>query len=85
MMSTAGSMRPPMSKVSATPGPAAGMVRYVSADPAATRLPAVQPDPLGGAGGSGLLGMGRGVASGSPLTTRTQPGSITFGFVASDG
>jgi hypothetical protein len=29
MMSTAGSMRPPMSKVSATPGPAFGMVRNV--------------------------------------------------------
>src|SRR5688500_19275121 len=53
MMSTAGSMRPPMSNVRATPGPAFGMVANVWADPGATRLPAVQPDPAGGRVGCG--------------------------------
>ncbi len=48
MMSTAGSMRPPMSNVSATPGPASGIVRKVWADPAETRWFALQPDPDGG-------------------------------------
>lgn len=95
MMSTAGSIRPPMSNVSATPGPAFEMVRKVCADPAATRLLAVQPEALGGGGGGevGLVvaggavgtGAGRGVTFASPLTTRTHPGSITLGFPASDG
>src|SRR5688500_7327757 len=60
MMSTDGSIRPPISKVSATPGPAFGMVRKVCADPAATRFPAVQPAAVGGVVGAG--GVGRGVA-----------------------
>ena len=68
MMSTAGSMRPPMSNVRATPGPAFGMVANVCADPAATRLPAVQPDPVGGCGRLRRLGRRRnGVTFGSPL------------------
>lgn len=31
------------------------------------------------------VGAGRGVTFGSPLTISTQPGSMMFGFVASDG
>jgi hypothetical protein len=90
MMSTAGSIRPPMSKVSATPAPAPGMVRKVCGEPAATRLLAVHPEPDGGgAVGFGVAGGGVGVGSGvtfeSPLTKSTQPGSMTFGFPASDG
>jgi hypothetical protein len=59
-----------MSNVSATPGPAFGMVRNVWADPAGTRLFAVQPE----LGGGGAVGAGTGVIAGSPRTTRTQPG-----------
>ena len=81
MMSTAGSMRPPMSNVSATPAPAPGIVLKVCADPVATRLLAEQPEPDGG----GVVGVGSGVTPGSPLTIRTQPGSITAGFVTRDG
>ena len=62
MMSTAGSIRPPMSNVSATPGPAPGIVRNVWADPADTRSFALQPDPDGGgvgvAGASSASGAG---------------------------
>ena len=87
MMSTAGSIRPPMSNVSATPGPAPGIVRKVWADPAETRWFALQPDPDGGGVGvaGGGLGVGSGVTPGSPLTRRIHPGSMTPGFVASDG
>ena len=80
MMSTAGSMRPPMSNVSATPAPASGIVRKVWADPADTRSFAVHPDPEGGGVDAGI-----GVTPGSPLTIRTHPGSMMPGFVASDG
>ena len=89
MMSTAGSMRPPMSKVRATAGPAFGIVRNVCAEPAATLLPAVHPVEEGGDVGRGVAGagegVGRGVTFGSPATISSQPGSMTFGFVASDG
>src|SRR5687768_1991734 len=81
MMSTAGTMRPPMSNVRATPAPAPGIVLNVCADPAATRLLAEQPEPEGG----GVVDPGSGVTPGSPFTIRTQPGSITPGFVTSDG
>ena len=78
-----------MSNVKATAGPASGIVRYTWADPAATRFPAVQPEPVdGGVGwgvGGGGIGVGAGVMLGSPLTTRTQPGSMTFGLVKSEG
>ena len=83
MMSTAGSMRPPMSKVSATPGPALGMVRKTWMPPAATRLPAVHPVPPGAGVGLGVEGSG--VTPGPTLTTSSQPGSMTFGSVSSDG
>ena len=73
-MSTAGSIRPPMSKVSATPDPAFGMTANVSGDPAGTRFPAVHPLPLGGAGvdvgaavgpaGDGVTGAAVGAADG---------------------
>src|SRR5918999_804049 len=88
MMSTAGSIRPPMSNVSATPVPAPGMVRKVCADPAATRLLAVQPEPDGRGVGFGVAGGadagGNGVGPGSSLTTRIQPGSMMPGFVSSE-
>jgi len=77
-----------MSKVRATAGPAFGIVRYTWPDPAATRWPAVQLALLGGVGG-GVAGacvdVGNGVTFGSPLTTRTHPGSMTFGLVSSEG
>ena len=85
MIATAGSMRPPMSNVSATPGPAFGIVANVWADPADTRFPAVHPLESGEVGGGGAVGRGTGVTPGSPRTRRIQPGSMTFGSVASDG
>jgi hypothetical protein len=80
MMSTAGSMRPPMSNVSATPAPASGMVANVWSEPAGTRSLAVQPVAVG----ADACG-GGGVTLGSPATRSTQPGSITFGSSASEG
>ena len=77
MMSTAGSMRPPMSNVSATAAPASGIVRSVWADPAETRSFAVHPEPDGGG-----VATGNGVTPGSPLTIRTHPGSMIPGFAA---
>ena len=75
-----------MSNVSATPGPAPGIVRNVWADPADTRWFALQPDPCGGGGvAGGVVGVGSGVTLGSPLTSRIHPGSMTPGLVASDG
>ena len=55
--------------------------------PAATRLPARQPELTGGGAGveSGGVGAGSGVASGSLLTTSTHPTFTEFGSPASDG
>ena len=88
MMSTAGSIRPPMSKVSATSSPAFGMRAYVAIAPPA-RLPALQAAVTGGravdAGVEDGPALGMGVTPGTPATISSQPTSRSPGSAASAG
>ena len=73
-----------MSRVSATPWPAFGMVWKVCWDPAATRFPARQPVATGVGAAVGAA-VATGVAPGSAATIRIQPASSVSGLVRRDG